>query len=63
MSQSHSIKGGSTDDWRFRCGAFCGREELLMVQALTVLTYKIFRNSKNTEAEDKKGKKHATDLF
>ena len=31
----------------FRSSVFCGREELLLVQALTFLTFKIFYMHKN----------------
>ena len=46
MSQSHRVKGGTTDE-AFRSSVFCGREELLLVRTLTFLISRSFTYSRN----------------
>ena len=52
------IKGGTTDE-AFMSNVFCGKEEFLLVQTLTFLTFKTFymhRKLYNTHKEQ--GEKH-----
>ena len=62
MSQSHWMKCATSC---FRSSLFCGREELLLVQTLTFLTFKITKKKlyKTLKKESKWKKKHNRYLF